>query len=489
MILHLTIRFLDSRYHGRGDGGVSEWPPSPFRVFQSLLAGAKARWSDARARAFEWLQALPPPVIYAPKAREASSVLTYVPNNNENAARTPKCIRPRILVRPHVEYLWTFDPTAADARRHADTIADCARQIRCVGWGIDMAVGCAAIRERPVSAEPGTEMHVPAEGDGFAGALARVPCAGSLKSLEDAYESFLNRIRTNPVTGAEEIHDSPGIMRFDVRAYASAPTRPYCAFDLCKPDDEDEQTSFNPRQIKVLVGMIRGLLGSDRVWRAMQDVCDVDAMLLGHPKDEDSPRLSILPLLSVGHQHSDARVRRVILAEPFGGDGTVCRLLAELLNGQLLQNTTNSRREAILVRLPHNDRHIRRWYSGSAQQWASVSPVLLPGFDHRIDKREGRHRPQNGAATLARAEKLTLTALAHAGIAQPCRVELSSVSWWPGVPHARDFVPRDKLGPAPRCHVKLTFDQPFTGPLSLGRQRHMGMGVFAALNSILDGPR
>ena len=489
MILHLTVRFLDNRYHGRGDGGESEWPPSPFRVFQALLAGAKARWSDARADAFKWLESLPPPAIHAPRARKGDVLLTYVPNNNDLGSRTPKFIQPRILPddHPHLEYLWTFDAAAAGARRHAETIAECARHIRCVGWGIDMAVGCATLSDRALNPKAGVEVHSPAEGDGFGGTPTRVPCPGSLESLERAHEDFLNRIRVNPDTGIEEIHDHPGTVRFATRAYAPSPTRPFCAFDLCQPDDEDEQASFNPRQIKALVGMIRGLLGSPRLRRALDDQT-VDKMLLGHPKNCAGPRLSILPLLSVGHQHADGRVRRVILAEPFCGDGSVCHLLAELLNGQpLLPDEPDAKPVARLVRLPHNDRYVRRWFSGSAKQWASVSPVLLPGFDHRIDKRDGKIRPQKGAATLARAEKLTLKALVHAGITQSCRVELGPVSWWPGVPHARDFVPRDKLGPAPRYHVKLTFDQRFTGPLSLGRQRHMGLGVFAALDALDSG--
>lgn len=484
MILHLTIRFLDPRYHGRADGGVSEWPPSPFRVFQALLAGAKSSWSDARENAFLWLESLPPPAIHAPTAPEGGLLLTYVPNNNELAKRTPKLIRPRLLPEHQacVEYLWTFNP--ADTR-HAQVIAECARHVRCVGWGIDMAIGHATIHDNSPPARDWSALR-PASSSAFGGALLRVPCAGSLRSLEDAHERFLGRIRTNPDTGKEEIHDDPAPAHFAVHAYSPFPPRPFCAFELCRPDDE-RQVSFNPRQIKILVGMIRGLLGSQRVRDALHDVCDVDGMLLGHPRDSDSPRLSILPLLSIGQQHADARVRRVILAEPFGGNGAICHRLAELLHGARLQPDKPvpwPPQDARLVRLPHNDHFIRRWYVGSALQWASVSPVLLPGFDQRIDKRNGRDRPQSASATLDRTERLVIKSLAHAGIAVPCRVEFSPVSWWPGVPHARDFVPRDKLGPAPRCHVKLTFDQCFTGPLSLGRQRHTGLGVFAALDTV-----
>jgi CRISPR-associated protein Csb2 len=488
MILHLTIRFLDARYHGRGDAGEPEWPPSPFRVFQALLAGAKSQWSADRGEAFKWLESLSPPVIHAPTGRLGDTLLTYVPNNHNTdprqISRTAKLIRPRILPedRPCVDYLWTFADTAI-ARQHAKTIADCARQIRCVGWGIDMAIGHGAISEQSPCLGEGVDVHAPAQGDDYGGALTRVPSAGSLDSLERAHDQFLHRIRTNPDTGQEEIHDHPGTERFDVRAYAASPLRPYCAFDLNWPDEEERQISFDPRRIKALVGMIRGLLGSPRVRKNPELPDKVDTMFLGHVNDPSDPRLAILPLLSVGHRHADARVRRVILAEPYGSDGTVCRLLAELLNGQMLTPIgPDPSPVARLVRLRHDDPYVRAWYTRSATQWASVSPVLLPGFDHRVDKRGDKPRPQKGVETFTRAEKLVLKSLAHAGITLPCKVELSPVSWWPGVPHARSFVPREKLGSAPRYHVKLTFDQPFAGPLSLGRQRNTGLGVFAAIN-------
>ena len=42
--LVLTVRFLDDRYHGLLDrGGPPEWPPSPFRLFQALVAGVARR--------------------------------------------------------------------------------------------------------------------------------------------------------------------------------------------------------------------------------------------------------------------------------------------------------------------------------------------------------------------------------------------------------------------------------------------------------------
>ena len=50
--LLISVRFDDGRYHGSG-----EWPPSPARLLQALVAGA-ARGEDlskTAIEAFEWL--------------------------------------------------------------------------------------------------------------------------------------------------------------------------------------------------------------------------------------------------------------------------------------------------------------------------------------------------------------------------------------------------------------------------------------------------
>ena len=56
--LLIEVRLLGERYHGAGD-----WPPSPFRLFQALVAGAYGgRWRGGTGRrkdaAFRWLEGL-----------------------------------------------------------------------------------------------------------------------------------------------------------------------------------------------------------------------------------------------------------------------------------------------------------------------------------------------------------------------------------------------------------------------------------------------
>lgn len=80
--LLISVRFHDGRYHGGG-----EWPPSPARLFQALVAGAAhgGSLSEPAVSAFRWLEGLAPPVIAAPPAYAGRSIKNFVPNNDLDA--------------------------------------------------------------------------------------------------------------------------------------------------------------------------------------------------------------------------------------------------------------------------------------------------------------------------------------------------------------------------------------------------------------------
>lgn len=479
--LSLTIRFLDPRYHGKADGGEREWPPSPMRLFAALLAGAKTRWSDKRREAFLWLESQPPPVIRAPASCHGRELLTYVPNNNLDTGeivRTAKVIRPTLLADPPIiEYLWTIDP---GDEAFAHEIAAAARHLRALGWGIDMAIGHGSVADEPPTVRPDFEVFAPRPSGVGGGTTLRVPVEGSLRSLESTYAASLNRIRDNG-----EIHDQPGPPTCDHRVYSVSSGRSFCAFTLQTPDEET--IACRPQRIAELAGIIRHAASRREVRAAcdrlnqssVHDAIDVDRVILGHPHRAAGARLSILPLPSIGHPHSDGQIRRVILTESGGSDGSLSRVLFEVLHNTALEPEPQSSEDAIssaevrLVRLNPTDRFLR-FYKGESHVWASVTPVLLPGYDDRKDHRGDQNK------RLARAEQLVCKALAQSDIDAPAQIELSRVPYWPGTLHAREYRPRHKLAHYPRWHVRLTFERPWTGPLAIGSGRHCGFGLFAA---------
>jgi CRISPR-associated protein Csb2 len=100
--LLFELRFVAGRYHGRDD-----WPPSPFRFFQALVAGAYGgRWvsepEDQKDSAFRWLERLDPPHIVAPRRENGAPAIHYVPNNDLDAVGGDPLRIEKIRVRKRV---------------------------------------------------------------------------------------------------------------------------------------------------------------------------------------------------------------------------------------------------------------------------------------------------------------------------------------------------------------------------------------------------
>ena len=130
--LHISATFLDSRFHGRGDGGEPEWPPSPLRLMQAIVAANADRIGTEGPldQALRWLEQQPPPMIFAPRCESAAAYCLSVPNNamdlvgkawtkgnyfgtgdsNPATHRTMKTVRPmRMIEGDTVYYLWPMD--------------------------------------------------------------------------------------------------------------------------------------------------------------------------------------------------------------------------------------------------------------------------------------------------------------------------------------------------------------------------------------------
>src|SRR6266851_4757532 len=186
--LDLTIRFLTDRYHGRGD----DWPPSPARLYQALVAGAKTgaagrQWSDCHKSALEWLELLGPPEIFARAAAIGKAYTIYVPNNSlaadKTSTKTSKAVNPRIVARqilgePDVLYRWLIKDEDI-AHGNLPALDQVASQLLALGWGVDFAAAIAQITDGP--APPLDLEHFTPGARG--GNLLRIPEAGFLEHL------------------------------------------------------------------------------------------------------------------------------------------------------------------------------------------------------------------------------------------------------------------------------------------------------------------
>src|SRR3990172_5523491 len=141
--LCISITFLDPLFHGKGNDETPEWPPSPMRLFQALLAGSRTgcrnrEWSDAKAGAFRWLEQRKPPLIVAPTAHPAPAARTlFVPNNDSDKKfdhqdrLTSKVVQPhRLIGSDQLHYLWTVEESDwASAQPHAELLCREARNL------------------------------------------------------------------------------------------------------------------------------------------------------------------------------------------------------------------------------------------------------------------------------------------------------------------------------------------------------------------------
>lgn len=503
--LLLTVRFLDDRYHGLLDrGGPPEWPPSPFRLFQALVAGVARRgelvigddvpsntnYTDIGA-SIDWLQKLAPPLIIAPKHQVGQSIIRFVPNNDGDKKfdrkdrLTAKPTIPTLFLlepdqKPEVHYVWDISDCANPP---VEKVRDAARSLTTLGWGIDMAFANAdRADEAKLQSLKGIRWY-PKRDTQRNGWMLRTPTYDdetkecTLCDLRHCHHSAKNRIEHGKPL---KTVDKPKV--FDRVLYASTERpidRPYAIFKLL---NDDEDTYSHPHgKIICIAGMLRHLAIEAMKRNPPPSIQDpaawVERYVAGHRNAAGHPhlQLSYVPLPSVGHHHTDPSIRRVMIIAPIG-DNDILEHISQQLDGLSLkpEHKCDLSRPVFLNRV-RND-NVASHYTNPSNRWASVTPVILPGHDD--------HKP-------AKTRKLIEKALAQSGIEQPCTFEWSVYSHFPKSfsAHKYDkdkrqigYIRPDHLKDQTAVHLTLTFTNGIEvpGPLTVGSGRHCGLGILAS---------
>ena len=310
--LCISVTFLDPLYHGKGDSENPEWPPSPMRLFQAMIAGSKAgtrkaRWatqdSNVLGDGFRWLERQYPPMIVAPRAEQTRASHTlFVPKNDSDEIPdrqdrlTSKPVHPQRLVPQEgnagdhqtIHYLWTIsEEDWAESRPHAEIMTGEARCLMALGWGIDQAVGNGEILTPEQVDQLRGERWRPYPNDTIEEGKLRVPKEGSLRSLESVYESFCARLE-------DGMYNPPmKFTRFASVRYVKGtqfPGKPYLAFEL--PDG----CAFRQESANEVAAMLRSLVCRDANRDDFRDEFgdDTEIYLAGHVKDEGGYSAKIL---------------------------------------------------------------------------------------------------------------------------------------------------------------------------------------------------
>src|SRR5579871_807384 len=498
-VLLITVRFHDGRYHGTGD-----WPPSPARLFQALVAGIGqgGPLGDDASEPLEWLERLAPPVIAAPHVDEKGgrAVTNYVPNNELDAVggdprrigsiRAAKVWKPKLFDRGAAFlYAWTFDETA-DSLAQAQHICNYADRLYQLGKGIDLAWAVGEVVEPQALEEIllGYRGAICRPTGGRQGAVLACPQQGSLKSLKDRYEMMGQRFKARGQGRSVRLQFAQAPKPpFAPIAYDSPPNRR--VFELRAPTSQADLVAWPLSRISNLVVAIRdGAVAKLKTALPDQEQ-QIEKCLVGRKADgrDDAPkaaRVRILPLPSIGHVHADYAIRRVLVEVParclVRPDDVFWAFSALERTGAELEG-----RPGMVLTATSDDSMLRHYGVGDEAypRWRTVTPAALPetAKRRRIEPTRRAAEAKRGAERATeqqRAAVAVVQALRHADVCD--RVDSIRVQREPfdaNGERVEAFAPGTRFPKERLWHVEVVFTESVPGPLVIGDGRYYALGL------------
>ncbi len=500
-ILRIAVRFHEGRFHG------SHWPSAPFRLFQALVAGTYGRRNPSSEpdAALQWLERLDAPTIAVPPAIRSRSACLYVPNNDlDTVGGDPRLIakvrgaekkfRPWLFDADEaLRYGWRFE---AGAAHEADAVMRLAQQLHTLGWGVDAAFAIGDVLTPDEWEKELSDHHGPVYRPGPAGEQQlrlRCPAPGSLDALKERHRAFGGRLerswtgsKNNPKE--QTLYRRPPELVYRTVAYASPPRR--ILYDLRNADGGF--FAWPQEQAHGLVVRVRDLLCERLPKHA--------AALKGAKGNDEAAKASrarFIPLPSIGMEHTDRSIRRLLIELPSGCPLKITEICAKLSGASL--DTVDPETGEVLADGPRlieatdmtTDTMLRHYGIGDGpdhryayRRWRSITPLTLPVNRRRIDPDRQREEAKSGSERLtetAAAIAAVKAALRHAGreraqvvAARPQKEPFSGKGL-----RAEDFDLPERFSKHRMWHLDLTLRDPISGPLILGDGRFLGLGLMA----------
>ncbi len=487
--LLIAVSFHDGRYHGEGDGfdDAKGWPPSPARLFQAMVAAA-ARGDmieQEDKKALRWLEGRPAPRIAAPPMHRGRAIKLFVPNNDLDAVggdpanvgkiRVDKSWRPCFFDPDEpVIYAWKFDSGKDQAVR----ICTIAERLCQLGRGVDMAWAQGSVVDQD-QAQVALEAHsgivrVP-------GGIGEVPtpCSGTLDSLVNRYNGNRTRLRTEGAGRKQrQLFNQPPQALFSRIGY-DVPTR-HLHFEL-----RTHRGGFAAQPLNSAFPLVVGLrdAAAARLADSMQKfAATIDKLVVGRnagPADL-ARRIRIVPIPSVGAEHTDPSIRRLMIEVPaefplrlgdlrwaFAGLGIVGSSDGSLVS-------TDEHRMA--------DRYCRK-----AIGFETITPAALPRAGRQRVGGSGRKSAQERQQEEHRAVGAVFQALRHAGVTdRPVSVHVQREPLQARGALAESFAQGSRFSKHALWHVALRFAKPVSGPLVIGDGRFSGLGLMEPVQEPAD---
>lgn len=483
----LTVHLHDRRYHG-----ADQWPPAPARVFQALVAGAAQgrHVQEDAVRALTLLERLEPPLIAAPAARRGQRVSLFVPNNDLDAVdgdpdrigevRTKKTVQPHLL-ESEAPFLYAW-PLPEGAGAELTSLADGLYQF---GRGVDAAWALGEVLDDEQLAarlrEHRGTIHRPTSGDG-SNELA-VPTTSSFLSLVRRFAAALVRLRPSADGQSTDFVQAPKA-HFAMVRYDGTPT--FHLFELRRESEPVRSSPWPTWRATSLVEHVRNT-AIDALSSALPSrTVDIELVLRGRKVDGASSgpieqRVRFIPLPSIGHEHADQAIRRVLVQVPPGPLAEQDVLWA--LSGRPFFDPQTGEIEGTMLAASAPDDMVRR-YGCSSRVWRSVTPLALgTASRRRIEPTRRREEAKTAAERDAeeRAARYAVAqALRHAGIdATVVRARVQREPFDAHGTRAERFAEGTRFAKESLWHVEVELSSEIRGPLVLGDGRFLGLGVMA----------
>ena len=493
-ILLISVRFHEDRYHGTND-----WPPSPARLFQSLIAGAglQGPLQKDQMEALEWLETMQPPIMAAPTIHKGQPVGNFVPNNDLDAVggdprrigsiRAKKEIRPLLFdAEQPLLYAWTLGGES-NKGKFVNVLCQLAEKIYQLGRGVDLAWAWAEIIDK---------IELASRLDNYAGTVHRpslagtgnpmsCPISGSFASLEKRHHAKVSRFEVVKIDRAvsQNFRRLPK-PKFQSVAYDSPPSRRL--FDLRSGIELEQFQAWNLERASLLIQSIRDAAFKKLTAAFPAKAAQLEHWLIGRNANGSNggkadERIRLIPLASIGHAQADHSIRRVFIESPAN-----CPIRADDLfwafNGVELGEETDLSR----LSTSEDGSFLRHYGVGhAATEWQTITPAVLPESAKRRRIEPSRRLAEaKDASERAReqgqARAAVITALRHAGLnLNVLDIVVQREPFQSHGARAEAFALGTRFAKERLWHVAITFAEPIQGPLVLGDGRFLGLGVFA----------
>lgn len=484
--LVISVRLLDDRYHGSGS-----WPPSPFRLFQALVAAAYTGYSasENEIAALRWLEHLPPPTVLSPKYKQSSLTTYYVPRNGADAQqgnleaaakkRDAKLVKPWLFdAQQPLHYVWFFDQPTAEA----ETLMQLSERVYQLGRGVDMAFAWA----EQLAADEAQQIILQHAGPIFRPTPQGVSNTLDCPSPKQSFDSLVTRYRGQLIRLRQGEFHKPPLPVFQ-------PTGYNCASSLLLFDIRDQSENFAAQPFTRSSQLTQRLLelAQKRLSAYFPELATRYLSGKGANDADKALRIRVTPLPSIGHRHTQPDIRRVLVEVP-----TDCPLkLADvewafsglpldidLETGEVAEDTP------MLVKA--TDRKMLAYYGiGEAKAaclWRTVTPVALP-LDPKDPLPTACPKGSERFYKQSQLNHAAHQALRHAGISAPVSIRRIQREPFDSNGTLAERFAYQRFDRTRLYHLELEFAEPFNGPLLLGNGRYQGLGLMCPIQKADSG--